>query len=119
VYRLDDRLFFANAGYFKGRVKEAIRAARPRVQWVVLNFEAMVHIDATGVETLRELRAGLADEGIALACARVKSDVRTRLDATGLTATIGAANMHPTVRAAVTACAVTAEEPSVAPSGAS
>jgi sulfate permease, SulP family len=119
VYRLDDRLFFANAGYFKGRVKEAIRAAPPRVQWVVLNFEAMVHIDATGVETVRELREGLADEGIALACARVKSDVRTRLDATGLTATIGAANMHPTVRAAVTACAVTAEEPSVAPSGAS
>ena len=27
VYRLDDRLFFANARYFKGRVREAIRAA--------------------------------------------------------------------------------------------
>ena len=27
VYRLDDRLFFANAGYVKGRVREALRAA--------------------------------------------------------------------------------------------
>ena len=27
VYRLDDRLFFANAGYVKGRVLEAVRGA--------------------------------------------------------------------------------------------
>ena len=30
VYRLDDRLFFANASYFKGRVREAIAERRPR-----------------------------------------------------------------------------------------
>ncbi|WCB92223.1 hypothetical protein DSM104299_00913 [Baekduia alba] len=27
VYRLDDRLFFANANYVKGRVREALRGA--------------------------------------------------------------------------------------------
>jgi sulfate permease, SulP family len=31
VYRLDDRLFFANARYFKGRVREAVRGARTPV----------------------------------------------------------------------------------------
>jgi high affinity sulfate transporter 1 len=36
VYRLDDRLFFANARYFKGRVREAIRAAPSPVRWLVL-----------------------------------------------------------------------------------
>ena len=40
VYRLDDRLFFANARYFKGRVREAIRAAAQPVTWLVFDAEA-------------------------------------------------------------------------------
>ena len=52
VYRLDDRLFFANARYFKGRVREAIRAAPAEVSWLVFDAEAVTHADATGLEAL-------------------------------------------------------------------
>ena len=40
VYRLDDRLFFANAQYVKGRVREAIHAAPTETSWFVFDAEA-------------------------------------------------------------------------------
>jgi MFS superfamily sulfate permease-like transporter len=51
VYRLDDRLFFANARYFRGRVREAIRAAPSPVSWLVFDAEAVTHVDSTGWRT--------------------------------------------------------------------
>ena len=40
VYRLDDRLFFANASYVKGRVLEAVRGAPTTTHSVVFDAEA-------------------------------------------------------------------------------
>ena len=40
VYRLDDRLFFANARYVKGRVREALRGAPEAARWLVFDGEA-------------------------------------------------------------------------------
>jgi hypothetical protein len=40
VYRLDDRLFFANASYVKGRVPEALRAAPTATRWLLFGAEA-------------------------------------------------------------------------------
>ena len=54
VYRLDDRLFFGNAGYFKGRVHEAIRAAPGAVSWLVLDAEAISYTDMTGLRRWRD-----------------------------------------------------------------
>ena len=52
VYRLDDRLFFANAGYVKGRIREALHGAPTPVRWPVFDAEALSHVDATGVDAL-------------------------------------------------------------------
>jgi SulP family sulfate permease len=112
VYRLDDRLFFANANYVKARIGEAVRAAVPPVHWVVFDFEAVTHVDLTGAAALEETRSTLGDEGITLAIARAKRQVRTILDDTGLTASIGSANLYPTIAAAVAACTARSEEPS-------
>ena len=54
VYRLDDRLFFANA-VRQGRVREAIRAAPTETSWFVFDAEAVGHIDSTGMEALLDL----------------------------------------------------------------
>jgi MFS superfamily sulfate permease-like transporter len=112
VYRLDDRLFFANANYVKARIGEAVRAAVPPVHWVVFDFEAVTHVDLTGAAALEETRSTLADEGITLAIARAKRQVRTILDDAGLTASIGSANLFPTIAAAVAACTAHIEAPS-------
>lgn len=104
VYRLDDRLFFANAGYVKGRIREAVRGSPPPVNCLVFDAEAVTHVDATGLEALRDIVRDLRKEDVALSIARAKSPLKERLDEAGLTAEIGEQRFHPTVRSAVDAC---------------
>jgi sulfate permease, SulP family len=99
VYRLDDRLFFANAGYFRGRVLEAVRGAPTTARAVVFDAEAVTHVDATGLAALEDLVGALRKEGIELSMARAKTPLTARLAETGLSGI----PVHPTVRAAVEA----------------
>jgi SulP family sulfate permease len=111
VYRLDDRLFFANARYFKGRVREAIRAAPPPVSWLVFDAEAVTHTDSTGLEALEQLTKDLRGEGVTLVVARLRTRMEEQFELAGVTETIGRERFYPTVQAAVEAC-VNAEDPS-------
>jgi SulP family sulfate permease len=101
VYRLDDRLFFANQSYVKARVREAIHGARTETHDLVLDAEGVTHVDVAGLEALGELTTGLARDGITLRVARMKTPVRERLEDAGVAQTIGLERFHPTVRAAV------------------
>jgi len=110
VYRLDDRLFFANARYFKGRVREALRAAPTPTRWLVLDAEAIAHVDATGVDALLDLAGDLRREGVALVIARLRTPMQEQLEAAGLAEAIGG-RIYPTVRAAVAAFEEEADGP--------
>ena len=99
VYRLDDRLFFANASYVKGRVLEAVRGAPTETHAVVFDAEGVTHVDATGLGALEELVDALQKEGIKLSVARAKAPLTARLEQGGLSGI----RHHPTVRAAVEA----------------
>ena len=79
VYRLDDRLFFANARYVKGRVREAIRAAPTETSWFVFDAEAVNHIDSTGMEALLDLARDLRREQITLVVATPPEPHEARL----------------------------------------
>jgi MFS superfamily sulfate permease-like transporter len=103
VYRLDDRLFFANADYVKGRVHEAIRAAPTQTSWLVFDAEAMVHVDSTGLEAIEELVDELESQHITFVMARLRRSLNDEFDAVGLLEKIGRENIHPTVHAAVEA----------------
>lgn len=105
AYRLDDRLFFANATYVRARILEAIDGATTRTRWLVFDAEGVPTIDATGTEMLEQLIDQLATMDIELAVARAKGPLLDALDATGLTDRIGAANLFPNIEAAVAACA--------------
>lgn len=104
VYRLDDRLFFANASYVKGRVREAIRGAPTEPRWLVLDAEGMAHIDSAGLDALGTLVDELEEEGIGFAVARLKSAMAPRLEAAGITERIGHERFYGTVSRAVDAC---------------
>ena len=104
VYRLDDRLFFANARYVKQRMQDAVRGAQTPVHFLVLDAEAVTHIDATGLDALAELAGLLRDDGVKLVIARMRSSLQRRLDDAGLAAQIGRERFYPTVRAAIAAC---------------
>jgi sulfate permease, SulP family len=109
VYRLDDRLFFANARYFKGRVREAIRAAPAPVSWLVFDAEAVTHVDSTGLDALEQLTKDLRGEGITLVVARLRTRMEEQFELAGVTETIGRERFYPTVHAAVESAG--AEEP--------
>ena len=104
VYRLDDRLFFANARYVKGRVREALRGAPEPARWLVFDAESVTHVDSTGVEALRELAAELGRDGVGLVVARMRSHVQEGLASAGVVEAIGEERFFPTVRAAVAFC---------------
>ena len=103
VYRLDDRLFFANANYVKGRIREAVDGAPDRVRWVVFDAEAVSQMDATGVAALGETIDALKAGGTGFVVARLKDPMRRVFDDARLTDRIGKDRYYATVRDAVAA----------------
>jgi high affinity sulfate transporter 1 len=101
VYRLDDRLFFANANYVKARVQEAIHGAPSQTRWLVFHAEAVTHIDSAGLDMLEELAASLRRGGTTLLVAEMKDHVHARLVESGTADQIGVERFYPTVSAAV------------------
>ena len=104
IYRLDDRLFFANARYVQGRVREAVNGAPKPTRWLVFDAESVIDVDATGLAALTELRAELERDGIQFVVARMRQHIRALLEAGGVAEAIGAERFLPTVRAAVAYC---------------
>ena len=101
VYRLDDRLFFANVNYVQSRIREAIAGSPTTVDWLVFDAEGLSNVDATGVDFLIELIRSLRKEDITFVCARLKSPMVEHLTDAGVLDLIGDEHVYPTVHAAV------------------
>ena len=99
VYRLDDRLFFANADYVQGRVQEALAGSPTVVRSFVFDAEGLVAVDSTGVAAVEAVLDDFDRQGIGFFVARVKHPVREQLDRSGLSARIGTDHFFATVRA--------------------
>jgi SulP family sulfate permease len=103
VYRVDDRVFFANVGYVVGRINEAIAGAPTDTRVVVFDAERVPGVDATAVEALQRLIGVLRDRGIEVMIARAGRSVIDQFERTGILALLGEGHLHPTVSAAVAA----------------
>ena len=99
LYRFDAPLFFANADYFRGRIRELARTGDAR--WIVVAAEPITDIDATAGDTVRALKDELDAAGIELAFAELKDPVRDRLREYGIHDAIGAHRFFPTIGVAV------------------
>ena len=104
VYRLDDRLLFANARYVSGRIREAVAGAPSNTEFLVFDAEGFVGMDASGIETLGQLITALEASGVVLVMARMKTHLERQFTATGLTDRIGRDHCFPTVDKAVAWC---------------
>jgi MFS superfamily sulfate permease-like transporter len=105
VYRIQERLFFANAHFFKRRVWAAVDGAPKPVGHLVLDATMISGIDASAVGAIREVRTGLHSRNITFEVAHATDELREQFDQTGLTSVIGAEHIHGTIAAAVQACA--------------
>jgi high affinity sulfate transporter 1 len=103
VFRYDAPLCFANANDFKTRALEAVESQAVRVEWLLLNAEAIVEIDLTSADALGELHDELERRGILLALARVKQDLRVQLERIGLVTHIGPDRLFATLPVALEA----------------
>ena len=101
LYRFDAPLFFANADYFRERVRALARSGD--AAWIVVAAEPMSDIDATAGEMLGGLNGELDAAGIELAFAELKDPVRDRLRRYGIHDAIGGHRFFPTVGVAVAA----------------
>ena len=104
VYRLDDRLFFANARYVTRRIREAVRGAPTTTHWLVLDAEGIAQIDSTGLEALGQLVEDLRADGVSLVVARMHAKLGDRLHKVPVYQQIGEGRFYPTVAAAVRGC---------------
>jgi len=103
LYRYDAPLCFANAENFRKRVIAAIEAEKVPVEWFVLNAEAILDIDITAVDMLKELHRELIGSGITFAMARVKQDLYQQLKKGDLSETISTERIYPTLEKAIEA----------------
>jgi SulP family sulfate permease len=103
VYRYDSPLFFANAEDFRRRALAAVAECPERVQWFLLNTEAIVDLDVTAADTLETVRRELAEQGVVVALARLKQDLRATLGPTGILERIGEDHVFATLPTAVEA----------------
>lgn len=103
VFRYDAPLCFANASDFRLRALAFIDAETEPVRWFLLNAEAIVELDLTAADAVRDLHDELTARGITFAMARVKQDLRAQLDRGGLLEVIGPERLYPTLPVALEA----------------
>ena len=101
LYRFDAPLFFANAGYFRRRVRDLVAEATHPVRWVVVAAEPITDIDTTAADVLNELLEELRERQVTLAFAELKGPVKDRLERYRLYDDIGPERFFPTIGTAV------------------
>jgi len=71
LYRFGAELYYANAGRFLRRFRTLLQPMPSSVEVVVVDAEAMTHMDYTAARILKRLKANLDEAGVELGFARV------------------------------------------------
>jgi len=103
LYRFGAALFYANAGRFLEEVTCVVQPLPSAVRWVVVDAEAMTHVDYTAARVVMALKKNLTQAGVELAFARVPWDLRSDFDRHHLTETIGLAQIFNRLHDAIAA----------------
>jgi sulfate permease, SulP family len=93
--RFDGSLYFTNAAYFEQAVLD-LQRDQPGILYIVVAAHSINDIDASGIETLRNLAERLRQSGVTLVLAGVKRQVQDVLERTEAMAVLGAENVFST-----------------------
>lgn len=97
VVRYDGPLFFASADYLVRQVTPLVQQRGPQIHALVLNLEAVNHVDLNGAKALARLAAAVEDRGVTVALARVRRDVARALYRGGVMDVVDEANVYDRV----------------------
>ena len=117
LYRFGAALFYANAGRFLEEVTCVVQPLPSAVRWVVVDAEAMTHVDFSAARVVMALKKNLTQAGVELAFARVPWDLRSDFDRHHLTETIGPAQIFNRLHDAIAAFEGTAKQGTVGDTG--
>ena len=89
ILRFDGQLYFANTNYFKDQLNDMIAKKGPNLKLVILNAEAINHMDSSAVHMLDKTIKDLCKKEIFFAVAGAIGPVRDIIFNSGLSETIG------------------------------
>jgi SulP family sulfate permease len=99
--RYDGPLFFASAEYLVQRVEPLVVRRRPHLRALVLNLEAVNHVDLNGAAALARLAARIEAHGVVVALARVRRDIARALYRGGVMDVVADEHVYDRVEDAV------------------
>lgn len=79
VYRLYSPILFANARYVADRLRSLVEASKPPARCVVMDMQAVSHIDVTALEVMRDLHSEFESRGIDVRFARANRPLREQI----------------------------------------
>jgi SulP family sulfate permease len=100
ILRLDASLVFANAAFFEDAVLKLERET-PDAKYIVIAANGINHLDASGVESLRNLAVRLAQNDVTLVIGGLKRQVFDVMQRTGVVRAMGENNVFMAERAAI------------------
>jgi len=101
ILRFDGQLYFANTNYFKEQLNDMIAKKGPALKLIILNAEAINHLDSSAVYMLDTTIKELCKKEIYFAVAGAIGPVRDIIFNSGLSETIGKELMFAEVNKAL------------------
>ncbi len=98
AYRFGANLYYANASRFTEEIMDLVEAADPPLRWLALVGSAVGDVDYSGADSMRQVREELERKNVTLVLVDVSPEVRSQVDAYGLTEPIGEGNIYPSIR---------------------
>jgi SulP family sulfate permease len=103
VYRLYAPLIFANARHVVNRIRELVSDAGDELEWIILDAQAITHMDVTAAQRFSELHRELEAMGVEIKIADAPRPFREQLASVGLSEELGTADFFVSVKKAVEA----------------
>lgn len=100
IMRFDEQLYFANASYFKDKIKELVKNSNRTINYFYLDASDMQNIDSSGLTALEEVHINLKNQNIQLCICGATDTVTDLLNKSGLSKKIGVTNQFIDVHAA-------------------
>ena len=94
IWRGRGDLFFAIIGRFDDGLRAALAASRPPAKHVLVDADSANFIDTSACDTLMRFIKELQSQGITVAFARVRDEVRERMRLAGIEALVCPTNFH-------------------------
>jgi sulfate permease, SulP family len=101
VYRFSAPLFYANANHFSEELRMLSATAPKPLHWMVIDAGAITNLDFTAANVVREVVQHLHEQGVGLAIAHVRADLRPDLNRHRVTELVGPSRIYDVLHDAV------------------